>query len=630
MKDYIGFYQYLNKQNIRKLSFDEGQKDLVSFGDMLNVSYRFLNAGDLSPEDGFLILQAAACKGKKYTGHLFISQGFLLTDADVDWIFQDYARSDGEKVHVIEEMKSKVYTLQYSLENTNIKRSSDLSEMQYSYFDFLRKPFTELSRMLADANATILVVAGHGNGMNRNGTGSVFILLADEMSVRLRAMFSAVFPGVSVQDAGGFSEPGDKKYCIPDHVFLNCSATLLYAFITYSGDDKTEKTDISFEDEELFGLGMIPESEPGIAEEEHDCNDGPVSIDVLELSSRSYHCLLRAGINTIEELSKKSDDDLRCIRNLGFRNTMEIRQKLSKYYEDHPQFIEAFSKKQQAKSYYNMLEELIGLEDVKKQVKRVSAFARMRKAMEDTGNQPEISMNMEFLGNPGTAKTTVARIIAGIFHEIGLLSSAEIVEVGRANLIAQYEGQTADKVKAVFQKAKGKVLFIDEAYSLVEHWEGAFGDEAISTIVQEMENNRENTVVIFAGYPDKMKEFFERNPGMRSRVPFHIQFKDYSAEEMVKISELEIQRRGFSIDYEAREKLFSVCEMAVGRPDLGNGRFCRNLAESAILNFASRVYGGIDVPEGVQYVLSEEDIIIPSGLAPSERDRLRMIGFRAS
>ena len=185
---------------------------------------------------------------------------------------------------------------------------------------------------------------------------------------------------------------------------------------------------------------------------------------------------------------------------------------------------------------------------------------------------PGISLNMEFSGNSGTAKTTVARILAGILYETGLISDRELVEVGRADLVARYEGQTAEKVRDVFRRAKGKLLFIDEAYSLLEEREGAFGDEAISTIVQEMENRREDTIVVFAGYPDKMDEFFSRNPGMRSRVPFRIDFPDYSTEEMAEIVELEARKRGFSIEAGSREKIMEICTLAAGRPDAGNGR----------------------------------------------------------
>lgn len=144
-----------------------------------------------------------------------------------------------------------------------------------------------------------------------------------------------------------------------------------------------------------------------------------------------------------------------------------------------------------------LLDELVGLGEVKAQIKRLAAFVKMKQAMADKeGAAVPIVLNMEFVGNPGTAKTTVARIVAGILHEIGLLPTSELVEVGRADLVAKYVGQTAEKVKEVFQKAKGKLLFIDEAYALTDCWENSYGDEVINTIVQEMENNREDTVVI--------------------------------------------------------------------------------------------------------------------------------------
>ena len=197
----------------------------------------------------------------------------------------------------------------------------------------------------------------------------------------------------------------------------------------------------------------------------------------------------------------------------------------------------------------------------------------------------------------------------------------------RADLVAKYEGQTADKVKEVFKKARGKVLFLDEAYSLVENWDGEFGDEAINTIVQEMENHREDTIVIFAGYPDKMEEFFSRNPGLRSRVPFRIRFADYSADELAQIAELEARRRGFAIAPQAKEKVRSFCGEAQKRPNMGNGRFCRNLVESAVLAYAARVYGGRDEACGGDFSLGEEDFVLPDVL--KEAKGKRPVGFRA-
>lgn len=225
----------------------------------------------------------------------------------------------------------------------------------------------------------------------------------------------------------------------------------------------------------------------------------------------------------------------------------------------------------------------------------IAAFAKMKKDMLENGNADvSVALNMGFVGNSGTAKTTVARIVAEIFHEIGLLPDSELIEVGRADLVAEYIGHTAKRVKEVFERAKGKVLFIDEAYSLVDDRSGSFRDEAINTIIQEMESNRDKTIVIFAGYPAEMESFFSRNPGLRSRVPYIVGFSDYSAEDMVKITELEAKRLGFLISTEAYEKVTAICSEAVLHPDWGNGRFCRNLIEKAILSYASRNYGDND------------------------------------
>ena len=140
---------------------------------------------------------------------------------------------------------------------------------------------------------------------------------------------------------------------------------------------------------------------------------------------------------------------------------------------------------------------------------------------------------------------------------------------------------------------------------------GGYGDEAINTIVQEMENNRDDTVVVFAGYPDQMEAFFAKNPGLRSRVPTRITFKDYSADEMVEIAEFEARRKGFSIQPRARKKLAVICEGAAGNAESGNGRFCRNLVESAIEGYAERVYGGDAVESAPGFELTAEDFRSP-------------------
>jgi len=276
-------------------------------------------------------------------------------------------------------------------------------------------------------------------------------------------------------------------------------------------------------------------------------------------------------------------------------------------------------------NYLEELNNLVGLNNVKNQVKRIIAFAKMQKSMMMAGDKvPKINLAMEFAGNPGTAKTTVARILAGVFAEAGIVSSNELIEVGRADLVARYEGQTAEKVRNVFSRARGKVLFIDEAYSLLECHHGEFGDEAINTIVQEMENHRHDTVVIFAGYPKEMTDFIERNPGLRSRVPFRIVFEDYLEEEMWQILNVEAANIGFEIDVNAKEKLIRIFKNA-NKSETGNGRLCRNLVENAVLSFALRTCGGEkNYKNDAKRLLKADDFTDDTVTSPAKNKR---IGF---
>lgn len=236
------------------------------------------------------------------------------------------------------------------------------------------------------------------------------------------------------------------------------------------------------------------------------------------------------------------------------------------------------------------LAEMIGLEKVKELInKSVNYFQLQKLYMERDIKLEAPARSMIFTGNPGTAKTTVARLTAKIFKDNGLLENGSLIEVGRSDLVGKYVGWTAPKVKAAFQKAQGSILFIDEAYSLVDDRNGSYGDEAINTIVQEMENHRDDTIVIFAGYPDKMEQFMNKNPGLRSRIAFHVDFPDYTCEELLDILKLMVKNRSMELDDDASEKALDIFREAVKLHDFGNGRFVRNLLEQAIMNMAQRL-----------------------------------------
>ena len=222
-------------------------------------------------------------------------------------------------------------------------------------------------------------------------------------------------------------------------------------------------------------------------------------------------------------------------------------------------------------------------------------------------------MHMIFTGNPGTAKTTVARLFAKVMKENGLLPVGDIHEVGRADLVGKYVGWTAKCVKEAFKKAKGGVLFIDEAYSLVDDRDGSFGDEAINTIVQEMENNRADTIVIFAGYPNEMQSFLDKNPGLSSRIAFHIPFEDYSAAELCDISALIAKEKGLRLENDAVSRLNNLFESARQKSDFGNGRFARNIIEKAKMAQANRIMK-MDfekITDDDLFTICAEDIEIP-------------------
>ncbi len=238
------------------------------------------------------------------------------------------------------------------------------------------------------------------------------------------------------------------------------------------------------------------------------------------------------------------------------------------------------------------LDELVGLEAVKKDVKSTMNLIKVRKLREEYGLPvAPMSMHMVFMGNPGTGKTTVARLVGGLYAAIGALSKGQLVEVDRSGLVAGYVGQTAIKTQEVITSALGGVLFIDEAYSLSSGGENDFGREAIETLLKAMEDHRDDLMVIIAGYTGPMEEFLDSNPGLESRFNKYITFPDYNGEELNAIFHSQCKRNGYVLDEEAEEcakEFFN--ELYEGRDEnFGNGRDVRNRFEDMVVRQANRV-----------------------------------------
>lgn len=280
----------------------------------------------------------------------------------------------------------------------------------------------------------------------------------------------------------------------------------------------------------------------------------------------------------------------------------------------------------------NKLEELVGLEQVKRITKQIIATNVIAKRrMQTRSGVQTTSKHMIFTGNPGSAKTTVARILANLLKEEGVLESGAFVECGRADLVGKYVGWTAQIVKKKFMEARGGVLFIDEAYSMVEE-NGQFGDEAINTIVQEMENYRDEVMVIFAGYPDRMKDFIDKNEGLKSRIAFYVDFPDYSVEELLLIMDLMVKKREYTLTEAARKKAKALMQKGCSNKDFGNGRFVRNVVEQAIMKQSLRLYeeiqSGKDISDEELSLLREEDLEVED-ILPKEESK-HIVGFRVA
>nr|WP_278192777.1 stage V sporulation protein K [Bacillus haynesii] len=239
---------------------------------------------------------------------------------------------------------------------------------------------------------------------------------------------------------------------------------------------------------------------------------------------------------------------------------------------------------------------LVGMEEMKRNIKEIYAWIFVNKKREEQGLKAgKQALHMMFKGNPGTGKTTVARLIGRLFYEMNVLSKGHLIEAERADLVGEYIGHTAQKTRDLIKKAMGGILFIDEAYSLARGGEKDFGKEAIDTLVKHMEDKRNEFILILAGYSREMDHFLSLNPGLQSRFPISIDFPDYSVSQLMDIAKRMMAEREYQFSPEAEWKLkdhLMAVKSTVSPAKFSNGRFVRNLIEKSIRSQAMRLLMG--------------------------------------
>ena len=273
------------------------------------------------------------------------------------------------------------------------------------------------------------------------------------------------------------------------------------------------------------------------------------------------------------------------------------------------------------------LDRLVGLHTVKEQVRTQIAFLQLQERRKEHGlAEVASSHHLVFLGNPGTGKTTVARLLAEMYQSVGLLKKGHLVEVDRAGLVGQYVGHTANRTNKAVKKALDGVLFIDEAYALSPDGIGRndFGPEAIETLLKRMEDHRDRLVVIVAGYPKLMERFLQSNPGLRSRFSREIEFPNYSPEELVEIFVNMAGDADYRLDGDGKVTLERIFTVASQAPGFGNGRYARTLFEQAINRQALRLSHDHDIDfldRQAVITISSSDLSDAAGLLDKSPDK---------
>lgn len=350
----------------------------------------------------------------------------------------------------------------------------------------------------------------------------------------------------------------DKSYCVGE---VNASFGKYFDWFF-----EIEK--ISEENKKDYILNILNENNIRI---KGKCNyiDNLIEEPFFIVKSKMNHIILQCKINNIKEITNKfAEKYLENNQDITGRNKDKSRE----------------TEKNNDKDLN--FDSLVGINNIKLEINKIVNYVKICKRRNK--NMP--ALHMCFTGNPGTGKTTVARIIGQIFKEENILSKGEFVEINGRDLVGKYVGWTAKEVEKCVERAKGGILFIDEAYSLNSDRKGSFEDEAIATLIKEMEDNRDDLCVILAGYQDEMEELIKRNPGFESRIQFYLDFSDYNEEELYNIFKNLAKNEDYKISSKVKEVLINDFKMKKKNDNFSNGRYVRNIYEKVKIEQANRVF----------------------------------------
>lgn len=334
---------------------------------------------------------------------------------------------------------------------------------------------------------------------------------------------------------------------------------------------------------------------------------------------RLIRCEVRVSVDNEKILSRPQPHKINIVLNKNQKKSLEPKA-LDK---DDSRIVSNLSFQERFKNIIQELNNLVGLEEIKHLIFEIFAYISIGQKRSEVGLKFESQVfHMIFKGNPGTGKTTVARIMAKMFFEMGILSKGHLVEVERADLVGEYIGHTAQKTREQVKNALGGILFIDEAYSLSRGGDKDFGRESIDALVKAMEDHKDDFILILAGYPAEMNLFVQSNPGLHSRFPIQLFFDDYSIEQLIEIAEVMVKERDYMLSASAKLKLKQIIIEDKINPahSFSNARLVRNWIEKAIRHQAVRLVNENNLSESKQNLMTlqpEDFMYIKNNLANS-------------